>query len=79
MYNKNTEEYKICFEDDMVKSVNNTEGFLSLLIETVENIEFEYNQNIKKDENYNPFYLYESFNFFLMETILYNYIDPIIN
>ena len=79
MYNKNTVEYKNCFEEDMVKSVNNTEGFLSLLIETVENIEFEYNQNIKKNENYNPFYLYESFNFFLMELILYNYIDPIIN
>ena len=78
MYNKNTVEYKNCFEEDMVKSVNNTEGFLSLLIETVENIEFEYNQNIIKNEYYNSFYLYESFNFFLMELILYNYIDPII-
>ena len=78
MYEKNTKEYEICIENDIVKSVNNTEGFLSLLIETVQNIEFEYNQNIEKNENYNSFYLYESFNFFLMEIILYNYIDPII-
>jgi hypothetical protein len=79
IYDKGTEDYEKCLKEDIVKSVNNTEGFLSLLIETVGNIEFEYNQNVKLNETYNSFYLYETFNFNLMETILYKYIDPIIN
>ena len=79
MYKEGSEEYISCFNNKLVRSINNTEGFLNFLSEIVTNLKFEYTQNNLIHSDFHPDYLTESENYKLMETVLYNFIEPSIN
>ena len=79
MYQEGTEEYLLCYNNKLVKSINNTEGFLNFLSEIVNNLKFEYYQNILIHTEFSSDFLTQSENYNLMETILYYYIEPSID
>ena len=79
MYQESTEEYLLCYNNKLVRSINNTEGFLNFLGEIVNNLKFEYYQNILIHTEFSSDFLTQSENYNLMETILYYYIEPAIN
>ena len=79
MYKEGSEEYILCYNNKLVRSINNTEGFLNYLSEIVNNLKFEYYQNILINSEFLSEYLTQSENYNLMETILYYYIEPAIS
>ena len=83
----NSDEEKVCLEDELIQSGNNTESLLKLISETVDNIYKDYEMKIgtnitMKDKTVKEFktiYLFESDAFKDLELVFYKYIAPVSN
>jgi hypothetical protein len=75
-YEKNTELYNNCYENEMVKSLNNTNSFIEFIIKEINNIAYEIEQN--KDDDFYIFLLCVSSSYINLEEAFYNYVSPTI-
>jgi hypothetical protein len=74
-YHNNEERYNKCLENDLVKRINNTDAFLDLILEEVNNLVFEMDNNLENYNN-NTLGLFSSNNFEQLEEAFYFYIVP---
>ena len=74
-YQNDEEVYKQCLEKDIVKKINNTDAFLDLILEEVNNLLFELGNNLEFYNN-DSLGLYTSNNYEQLEEAYYYYIVP---
>jgi hypothetical protein len=79
VFELNSENYINCYNDPLVNLINNTDTFIDMLKEKIENLLYEYESNIKINKNYNPFTLVSSNDYSMMEKIYYVFIIPVID
>ena len=77
-YENDEEKYKKCLENDFVRKLNNTDAFLDLILEEVNNLIFELANNLEFYDN-NSLGLFTSNNFEQLEEAYYYYIVPSLN
>ena len=75
-YEKNTELYNNCYENEIVKSLNNTKSFIDFIIYEINNINYEVQQNL--DNFFFEFQIIGSSSFINLEDAFYNYVSPTI-
>ena len=83
----NSDEEKICLEDELIQSGNNTESLLKLISETVDNIYKDYEMKLGTDitmkdnsiKQFKTIYLFETDAFRDLELVFYKYIAPVSN
>ena len=75
-YEKNTEIYNNCYENEIVKSLNNTNSFIEFIKNEITNIVYEIEKNY--DDDYFIYHLSVSSSYKNLENAFYNYVSPTI-
>ena len=79
VFDYETEEYKNCLNDEMVILINNTDAFIDMLTEKIDNLIYEYDSNSNLNDNYPAYEIFSSNNYYVMEKIYYEFIIPVID
>jgi hypothetical protein len=73
-----TEDYKNCLNDEIIILINNTDAFIDMLTEKIDNLINEYESNSNFNDNYPAYEIFSFNNYLIMEKIYYEFIIPVI-
>jgi hypothetical protein len=76
-YEKGSELYNNCYENEIVKSLNNTNSFNEFVVKEIYNMNYELEQN--KDDYFFAFNMFVSPSFKNLENAYYNFVSPTVS
>ncbi len=78
LFNLESEDYNTCLKNPLVNNINNTDTFIDMLNNKINNILYEHEAYMKYDVYFKSFYLFSSSFFSLVENIHYVFVIPVI-